>query len=153
MNERIVIRRANGKDTSRLLALGAEHAAFERLPHGASRYPTSLASALASEPPLLHAWIASVDADTVGYASATLDFSTLDGAIYLHMDCLYVRETWRSHGIGLRLWETVRAFARARDCPTMQWQTPSWNVGAARFYRRLGAKEASKLRYCLPLDD
>lgn len=153
MNGRVVIRPANGEDTSCLLALGAEHAVFERLPHGASRHPASLASALASEPPLLHAWIASIDAAIVGYASATLDFSTLDGVTYLHMDCLYVREQWRSHGIGRQLWEIVRAFARARGCSAMQWQTPDWNVDAARFYRRLGAKESTKLRYGLPLDD
>lgn len=153
VNDRLVIRRANGSDTAALLALGAEHAAFERLPHRASQRTASLASALDHDPPLLHAWIASIESDLVGYASATRDFSTLEGATYLHMDCLYVRDGWRSRGVGLRLWETVCGFARASHCAAIQWQTPDWNLDAARFYRRLGATESAKLRYCLPLDE
>lgn len=153
MGGHVAIRRANGSDTPALLALGAEHAVFERLSHRASQRSASLASALDGDPPQLHAWVASVGADIEGYASATLDFSTLDGATYLHMDCLYVREHWRGHGIGLQLWQAVCAFARIRRCAGIQWQTPWWNVDAARFYRRLGATEAAKRRYCLPLDE
>jgi GNAT superfamily N-acetyltransferase len=152
VNDRLAIRRASGGDTPDLLALIAEHAAFERLPYRAGQRPASLARALDDDPPLLHAWIASIDAHIVGYASATRDFSTLDGAAYLHMDCLYVRDGWRGRGIGLRLWEAVCAFARSGHCAAIQWQTPWWNADAARFYRRLGATEAAKLRYCLPLD-
>ncbi|WP_165418548.1 GNAT family N-acetyltransferase [Dyella amyloliquefaciens] len=153
MQNRFAVRRASGEDAPVLLALGAEHAAFERLPHGAGKRGAALASALEGDPPRLHAWIAFVDADSVGYASATVDFSTLDGTTYLHMDCLYVRERWRGHRIGLELWSTVRAFAKTRGCSAMQWQTPSWNVEAARFYRRLGANETAKLRYGLSLMD
>ncbi|WP_200873900.1 GNAT family N-acetyltransferase [Dyella japonica] len=151
--EGLAIRRAGGNDVPALLSLGAEHAAFERLPHRASQRAGALALALDGEPPRLHAWIARLGSEVVGYASATLDFSTLDGADYLHMDCLYVREAWRGHGMGLRLWAAVRDFARARQCATMQWQTPWWNVDAARFYRRLGAGETAKLRYGLALDE
>lgn len=152
MDGHVVIRRASGADTPTLLALGAEHAAFERLTHRAGQHAASLAHALDGDPPLLHAWIAGAGADIVGYASATLDFSTLDGDLYLHMDCLYVRARWRGRGIGLHLWQAVCAFARVHHCSAVQWQTPSWNVAAARFYRRLGATEAAKLRYRLALD-
>lgn len=87
----------------------------------------------------------------IGYASATLDFSTLDQATYLHMDCLFVRDAWRGHGIGRLLWNAVHAFAGERGCRNMQWQTPEWNIDAARFYRRLGAREMIKRRYVLAL--
>ena len=149
----IAIRRAGGADLNALLQLGAEHAAFEQLRHQAAQRPASLASALEHEPPRLHAWLAESDGGAVGYASATRDFSTLDAALYLHMDCLYVREGWRGQGIGRRLWDAVRDFARASQCLAIQWQTPWWNVDAARFYRRLGATEHAKLRYCLSLAD
>lgn len=147
------IRRAGRGDVPVLLSLGAEHAAFERLTHHAGGRPEALACALGGEHPQLHAWIATVDGLAAGYVSATLDFSTLDGALYLHMDCLYVCESWRGRGIGLRLWEVVRDFARSRHCATIQWQTPWWNLDAARFYRRLGASEAAKLRYSLSLEE
>jgi GNAT superfamily N-acetyltransferase len=147
----IAIRRASGADLNALLQLGAEHAAFEHLDHQAARRPASLASALEHDPPALHAWLAESDGSAVGYASATRDFSTLDAAFYLHMDCLYVREGWRGYGIGRRLWDAVCDFAQASQCAAIQWQTPWWNVDAARFYRRLGASENAKLRYSLSL--
>jgi GNAT superfamily N-acetyltransferase len=146
-----MIRSASSGDLSVLLALGAEHAAFEHLPHWAPARAAALASALDGDPPQLHAWIANVGGQDVGYASATLDFSTLDAAVYLHMDCLYVRENWRGHGVGLALWSAVHSHAREHQCAAIQWQTPPWNEDAARFYRRLGATEATKQRYGLPL--
>lgn len=152
MVDDVIVKRAGSAEVTTLLALGAEHAAFEHLSCRASEQPSALVAALEGESPLLHAWIANLGNQALGYASATLDFSTLDGAPYLHMDCLYVRDSWRGQGIGLRLWQAVHAFAQARRCAAIQWQTPWWNVDAARFYRRLGASEAPKLRYRLPLD-
>jgi hypothetical protein len=32
----------------------------------------------------------------------------------------------------------------------IQWQTPTWNTDARRFYERLGARPAEKIRYTLP---
>jgi GNAT superfamily N-acetyltransferase len=152
MIDDLVIERASSTEATTLLMLGGEHAVFEHLSHRASQRPSALVAALEGDSPLLHAWIARLGDRALGYASATLDFSTLDAAPYLHMDCLYVRDTCRGQGIGLRLWQAAHAFAQARRCAAIQWQTPWWNVDAARFYRRLGASETPKLRYCLPLD-
>jgi GNAT superfamily N-acetyltransferase len=149
----VTVSRARAADLEVLLGLCAEHAAYERLPCQAEQRTDALAAALDDMPRRLHAWIARIGDQAVAYASATLDFSTLERAVYLHMDCLYVREGWRGRSIGLRLWETLRAFAHEHGCHTIQWQTPSWNMDAARFYRRLGAIESSKLRYRFPLEE
>jgi GNAT superfamily N-acetyltransferase len=146
------VRRACGCDVPRLLPLCIEHAAFERLPHGLDGRSATLAAALDATPPRLHAWLAYSGERAVGYATATVDFSTLAGAPYLHMDCLYVREGWRGRAIGQRLHRALRAFAVDGGCQAMQWQTPEWNEAAARFYLRLGARETLKRRYVLPLD-
>ena len=145
------IRRATGQDVAALLPLCIEHAAYERIDHGLDDRGDALALALDASPPLLHAWIAHIGGNIVGYAAATIDFSTLDAASYLHMDCLYVREHWRGHGIGERLFDALRTFADSRGCTAMQWQTPQWNEDATRFYRRLGASENPKRRFALPL--
>jgi len=63
-----------------------------------------------------------------------------------------VREAWRGRGVGQQLWKAVHVFAGAQGCRNMQWQTPEWNVDAARFYRRLGAAETIKRRYVLRLE-
>jgi GNAT superfamily N-acetyltransferase len=151
--DELLIRAATGADLPMLLPLCAEHAAYERIEHAAGAREDALARALDDRPPRLYAWIALVDGTAVAYASATLDFSTLDRATYLHMDCLYVRAGWRGRAIGLRLWQVLHGFARSRDCHAMQWQTPDWNVDAARFYRRLGAQEFAKRRYAMRVGD
>lgn len=143
------VRRANGGDLGLLLPLCAEHAAFERLPCAATARGGALAAALDGTHPRLHAWLALAETEAVGYASATLDFSTLDAAPFLHLDCLYVREGRRGEGIGLRLWQAACDFGMRTGCAAMQWQTPAWNEDAARFYRRLGAVEHAKRRYVL----
>lgn len=148
----VVLRRADSADIGILLPLCAEHAAFERLACPADQRVDALVAALDARPPRLHAWLAFAGNEAVGYASATLDFSTLDRATFLHMDCLYVRNDWRNRAIGRQLWQLLHDFARAHGCHTVQWQTPEWNTAAARFYRRLGAREQIKRRYTLALD-
>jgi GNAT superfamily N-acetyltransferase len=147
----VQIRCVGAANVGSLLPLCAEHAAYERLAYSAEDDIEEFVRALAATPPKLYAWIALNDDAAVGYASATLDFSTLDRAPYLHMDCLFVRDGWRGRGIGRQLWRAVHALACALGCRTVQWQTPEWNVDAARFYKRLGATEMIKRRYVLPV--
>jgi GNAT superfamily N-acetyltransferase len=47
--------------------------------------------------------------------------------------------------------EAAADVAREDGCFELQWQTPSWNEGAIRFYQRLGARSTSKERFTLPL--
>lgn len=147
----VTVRRAGPADIVTLAALCAEHATHERLAHEPHQRMDALAAALQGDTPRLFAWLAIVDGNAVGYASATRDFSTLDRADYLHMDCLYVASAWRGRSIGALLWNALQRHARQLGCRTIQWQTPTWNTGAARFYRRLGAREMFKRRYAFPL--
>jgi len=68
---------------------------------------------------------------------------------YLHMDCLFVRAGHRGAGIGAALIASVVQFAQAHELNEVQWQTPDWNVDAARFYRRLGGVAQQKVRFVL----
>ena len=86
-----------------------------------------------------------------GYATATVDFSTWRAAPYLHMDCLFVRAEYRGRGMGALLLHAVLDHARAHRLGEVQWQTPSWNVDAQRFYGRHRAGSSSKTRYTLTL--
>lgn len=152
MDAPATVRRARGTDVPRLVPLIVEHAAFEGLQHRLAGRAEALAAALEATPPRLHAWLAECAGDAIGYATASIDFSTLDAAPYLHMDCLFVREGWRGRSVGLHLWQAVRAFAEGCGCAAVQWQTPEWNEAAARFYLRLGAQERRKRRYAFALE-
>ncbi len=149
----ILIRAAGPADAARLARLCADHAAFEQIPYDPAGHAERLTDALAAQPPRLHAWLVVRDDELLGYATATLDFSTLDGRPFLHMDCLYVDELARNHGLGARLMQSVLVCARQLGCTNLQWQTPDWNQDAIRFYRRSGARELTKARFTLSVSE
>lgn len=143
------VRPARAGDAQALAALCRAHAAFEELPYQADGHASRLAQAL--EIARLHAWVAERDGDIVGYASATLDFSTLCARTFVHLDCLYLAPQARNCGLGSALMAAVAEFGRRQGCHEMQWQTPAWNAAALRFYDRSGARRLDKQRYTLPL--
>lgn len=131
-----------------LAELCAEHALFEGLePCLEADFGERLALAL--EQRSVHIWLAQQGTRLQGYASATLDYSTLSARRFVHMDCLYLRAAARGAGLGARLMQAVVDFAAERGCQTMQWQTPLWNEDATRFYLRQGAKALEKTRFSL----
>ncbi|MDP8984805.1 MAG: GNAT family N-acetyltransferase [Pseudomonadota bacterium] len=145
-----IVRRVELTDLHAVVALCAEHAEFERASFDASGKLERLSDAIFGNEHRLTAWIAVVDRQPVGYATATIDFSTWNAAPFLYMDCLFVRPTQRNGGIGLTLFETVRRFARERGLTEIHWQTPAWNTDACRFYRRIGGIDLPKVRFILP---
>jgi len=66
---------------------------------------------------------------------------------YMYLDCLFVKEGFRGKRIGVLLMEKAKVYALENDCSTMEWQTPSFNEDAIRFYYRLGAKSKAKERF------
>ena len=147
----ITIRMATPADAATLASLCSAHAAFEGIPYAAEGHVERLASALGVATPRLSAWVALRGDEPLGYATATLDFSTLKALPFLHMDCLFVVETARREGLGARLLDQVRAQGRTLGCRHLEWQTPDWNADAIRFYERSGAKAKRKARFTLPL--
>ncbi|WP_017236245.1 GNAT family N-acetyltransferase [Streptomyces sp. SS] len=160
MNERedvpgpAAVRHARPEDLPRVVELVAEHAAYEKAAPPAPGLADRLARLLfGTEPPRLRCLVAALPEGTLaGYATCAPELSTWDGAEYLHMDCLYLTEASRGHGLGPLLTAAVRSEARALGLTEIQWQTPVWNDGAIRFYDRLGATSKEKRRYALPVD-
>jgi GNAT superfamily N-acetyltransferase len=145
------VRLAQPGDLSDLVALCSDHARFERASHEVDGKEAALQTALFGDRPRLTAWVAIVQGKTVGFATATEDFSTWAAAPFLHMDCLFVREAHRGGGLGAALLHAVAGYARDRGLGELQWQTPAWNLDAGRFYQRHGAIAAPKLRFRLPI--
>lgn len=143
------VRAATPHDAQVLSALCAEHAAYERVAFAPKDHALHLGKALAEA--RLRAWLAIQGAEVLGYASVTLDFSTLAASPFAHLDCLYLRETARGRGLGRALMAEVKAFAAAQHCRQLQWQTPPWNAHAIGFYQSLGATALVKQRFSLPV--
>ena len=144
------IRRACGFDASALAFLAQDHAAFER--SVASCDAEGLARALDAKPPLLFAWVAERTGEPVGYARATVDYSTWRATHYVHLDCLFVVESHRKRGVGGKLIDAIRRYAAERGLRSIEWQTPVWNCQAIQFYERFGAERLDKARFRMDVE-
>ena len=147
------VRHARPADLPRIVELIAEHAAYEKGTPPAPGLDRRLDALLFGVPePRLRCLVAELPGgEVVGYATCAPEISTWDGAEYLHMDCLFLRDGHRGLSLGPLLTDAVAAEARALGLTEVQWQTPAWNEGAIRFYDRLGARAKEKLRYFLPV--
>lgn len=157
MTTAIRVRPVQVDDLPAMVALCAQHAAFERAgfePDGAGRdaLQARLRQRLFAAPPQLMAWVACIDDVVAGYASGSVEYSTWQGEPLFHLDCLYLCESARGRGLGRALVRTAAAAARALGCERMEWQTPLWNESAIAFYRALGAQGAEKMRFSLAME-
>lgn len=145
------VRRAVRHDLVEVAALAAEHAAYEKSDPPVADLAERLAAVLfdAESRRVLCLVAEAPDGGLAGYATCSIEFSTWQGREYLHMDCLYLREDHRGNGLGARLMHAVVAEALALDLDEVQWQTPTWNEGAIRFYDRLGTARQDKTRFTL----
>ncbi|MGY1653739.1 N-acetyltransferase family protein [Geodermatophilus sp. SYSU D01119] len=82
--------------------------------------------------------LAERDGAPVGYVSAVRQLHLWTGGDVLALDDLYVRPGCRDAGVGRRLMGALAALA-APEQLVIRWGMETDNVGAQRFYRRLGA--------------
>lgn len=147
------VRHAERADLPVVAQLAARHAEYERAAPPPDDLPERLAGLLFDAPaPRLRCLVAELPGgEVVGYATCAPELSTWEGRAYLHMDCLFLLPGHRGLGLGALLMDAVTAEARALGLTEVQWQTPTWNDRAMRFYDRLGARASQKVRYSLPV--
>ncbi len=58
-------------------------------------------------------------------------------------------ETSRGYGIGVQIMDKIKEESQKMGCNLIQWQTPDFNTGAIRFYKRIGATSKFKERFFL----
>ncbi|MET9351332.1 GNAT family N-acetyltransferase [Streptomyces termitum] len=147
------IRPARPEDLPRVVELIAEHAVYEKADPPAPGLADRLAALLfppSGPPSRLRCLVAQApDGTLAGYSTCAPELSTWEGREYLFMDCLYLTEETRGQGVGRLLMAAVRTEAARLGLPHIEWQTPTWNESARRFYTRLGATEKDKTRYTL----
>ena len=146
----IEIRPAVETDLDAIVRSCAEHAAYERSTLDPVTVRRLLPTYLFGATPRARCVIVEVDGAAAGYATHSREFSTWRAAEYLHMDCLYIGKRFRNSGIGTQLLQRIAHDARSLGCDFVEWQTPSWNTDAIRFYDRVGAVGALKIRYQWP---
>ena len=142
------IRPVERHDLEELVRLCSRHARYERVEYDTKAKAERLANAIFLEG-CLHCWVVEYGNGLAGYCSFTFDYSTWDACRFLHMDCLYLDPPFRGKGIGEDIVMRLKATANENNCVNVQWQTPSFNESAIRFYKRIGATEKEKVRFFL----
>jgi len=142
-----LIRRAINRDQVPLLLMMKEHAMFEG--HDLELPKHQKLSALENLP--ISIFVVTQNKQLVGYMSVIKQFSTWDMGWYLYLDCLYLKEETRGQGIGFKLMQKLKDFAKENMIHTIQWQTPRDNFSAIDFYQKLGAINREKQRFFWPV--
>jgi GNAT superfamily N-acetyltransferase len=89
--------------------------------------------------PLFRALIAEWDGEVAGYAVFFGWYSTWAGR-GLFLEDLFVKNSFRHHGIGKALLAAVAQIAVQEHCYGIHWEVLDWNQGAIDLYKALGAE-------------
>ena len=136
----LTIRSAQSKDCATLLSLIRGLAVYEKLAHEVVATEADLRRTLFEKPTGAEAVLAELDGRAVGFALFFHNYSTFLGKPGLYLEDLFVLESERGAGIGLKLLKHLAQIALERGCGRMEWWVLDWNKPAIRFYERLGAK-------------
>ena len=146
-----IIRNVLETDLPTLVGLCQKHSEYERTPYNPKGKKDLLKMALFNNNPKLFCLIVESGNKAVGYATYTFDFSTWHAKSFLYMDCLYLEPDIRNFGIGELIIEKLKQIAVDNGCVNIQWQTPTFNERAIKFYNRIGADGKDKIRFFVDL--
>lgn len=141
------IRFAEEKDMNAIIDLCKAHAQYEKSSFMEENKKELLSEYILDPDSNIQCLIAESDTEIMGYATFFKQFSTWDAGYYMYVDCLFLKENARGNGTGKQIMELIRAFSKEEDCPVIQWQTPSFNTRAIKFYSQFGAERKNKERF------
>jgi len=140
-----LVRNALLTDVAPLLDLIRQHAAFEQTTAHVSE--DDIALVLDAREPPTHLIVAEERGELIGYAALSFDFALWSASRFAYLDCLFVCATARGRGVGKLLFEHACRVADEAGAQRIEWQTPTWNVDAIRFYEREGGIGQIKMRF------
>jgi GNAT superfamily N-acetyltransferase len=128
------VRAAKISDVTAIHALIIELAVFEREPDAVINTISSLEADL-----FVHkrcfAEVSELEGEVVGFALYFFGYSTWKGRT-LYLEDIYVKESYRKHGIGQALFNTIVEIAKREGVRRMDWQVLEWNTPAIAFYEK-----------------
>lgn len=151
------IRPVDKRDIEALADLIAEIERFYEVPEDeiqpVEERRTQTEQALFGSPPLVYALVVEDEAGGIaGLAAYSFLWPSAGSTHSLYLKELYVRDSLRRQGIGVRVMEEIKAIAQARPgCSRVEWTTDTRNPEARAFYRSLGFEEFDgKIFYRMP---
>jgi GNAT superfamily N-acetyltransferase len=98
--------------------------------------------------PYFRALLAKAEGKPIGFASFHQTFSSFLAQPGIWLDDLFVRESYRGHGVGNALMRSLAVLADKNGCGRIDWIVATSNVRARDFYTRIGSRVNEDVRHC-----
>jgi ribosomal protein S18 acetylase RimI-like enzyme len=133
----VTLQAATSADLARLLPLMTEFYHYFDYPFDAPAHQTMVAGFLAN-PQLGSIWLIGYDGQDAGYLALTYGFIFEFGGRESRVDELYIREAYRSAGLGRFALEQIQQIAPQLGLKTVTMQVEKYNDRARKLYESLG---------------
>jgi GNAT superfamily N-acetyltransferase len=134
----LTIRFAVPSDAGTIVSFIQGLAEYERALEAVKITPAELRAQMESSDPPFECLLAEYEAEPVGFALFFRNYSTWTGRSGLYLEDLFVRESYRGHGIAGALLRRLGQIAVEREWARMDWSVLDWNTNAQSFYREHG---------------
>jgi GNAT superfamily N-acetyltransferase len=136
----LTLRFAVPEDVPVILELIKELAEYEKLSDQVVATAEKLTNSLFGDQPAPEVIIAEYLSKPVGFSLFFHNFSTFLGQRGIYIEDIYVKQDYRSMGIGKSILVYLAKLAVERGCGRIEWSVLDWNINALNFYNELGAQ-------------
>ena len=148
----LIVRAAMEADLPAMMELIQLKAEFDGWPNAFKATSDQIRQAFFSSPPRMQALLAESEGPAIGIASYYPTFSTLQARPGIWLDDLYVRDGYRSRGVGKAIMSALARIAKGTNCGRIEWTVALSNDRGIAFYERNGAS-IRHLSRCVRLGD
>jgi GNAT superfamily N-acetyltransferase len=146
--DNLIIRQGVEEDIPQVLEMITELAVFEKAPSSAVRVSEESMRRNGFGPNAVFKFlIGEVDGVTAAFALYYTAYSTWTGPAF-HLEDLYVKERFRSQGIGRQMFNAIMDMYHDSECERLEWIVLDWNTNAINFYKSIGADISSEWLTC-----
>jgi ribosomal protein S18 acetylase RimI-like enzyme len=142
------IRKATKEDVPQIKQLIEGLALYEKAPEAVTVTEAQLLEDGFGANPIYQCRVAEGEnGKLLGFSLFYVAYSTWKGKL-VYLDDFFVREEYRSLGIGKKLMDEVVLFAQAINANQVRWAVLEWNDLAIRFYKKLNVEFDSEWIFC-----
>ena len=89
----------------------------------------------------INAVVAENDGEAVGMATYYyVRVTTFTGKRSLYIEDLFIKEEYRTKGIGTNIFNFIRNIAKEKHCRLMEWKCLDWDSATISFYDKMGGR-------------